>query len=81
MRAPDGTISLDESGRAAGRGAYVCRDTTCMTRAIEKNGLGRALSTRLSADVQAALAAAMHTTNPPTTTTLNIDQGGARGQE
>jgi predicted RNA-binding protein YlxR (DUF448 family) len=81
VRAPDGTIALDESGRAPGRGAYVCRETACMARALEKGGLGRALSTRLPPDIDAALRAAMETTHPMTTTTLNTDQGGARGQE
>ena len=76
-----GTIALDGTGRSPGRGAYVCRDVACMTRALDKGGLGRALSTRLPADVQAALTAAIETTQPTTTITLNTDQGGARGQE
>jgi hypothetical protein len=76
---------VDETGRAAGRGAYVCRDAACLARAVDKGALGRALSTRLPAEIQATLAgtaaptAATH--EPTNSTTLNIDEGGARGQE
>jgi uncharacterized protein len=43
VRAPDGTIGIDETGKANGRGAYVCRDGACVETAIGKGGLGRAL--------------------------------------
>ena len=81
VRAPDGAIAVDESGRAAGRGAYVCRDAACLARAIDKGALGRALSTRLPAEVQASLAGTLATHEPTNTSTLNIDEGGARGKE
>ena len=29
VRAPDGTISRDETGRAAGRGTYICHEPAC----------------------------------------------------
>jgi predicted RNA-binding protein YlxR (DUF448 family) len=81
VRSPDGSIAVDLTGRAAGRGAYVCRDAACVARAIDKGALGRALSTRLPADVQATLAGALNAQQPPNTITLNTDEGGARGQE
>jgi predicted RNA-binding protein YlxR (DUF448 family) len=65
---------LDESGRLAGRGAYVCRDGTCWTTALERGGLARALNTTLPPALQAALAAGP-------SPNLTIDEGGARGQE
>jgi predicted RNA-binding protein YlxR (DUF448 family) len=34
---------LDVSGRANGRGAYVCRDASCIERAVTRGALGRAL--------------------------------------
>jgi uncharacterized protein len=81
VRAPDGTINLDETGRAAGRGAYVCRQEPCLQRAIRTGALGRALETKLPADVLSALAETI-TTEPPTDmTTRHTDEGGARGQE
>ena len=42
VRSPEGEISLDRTGRASGRGAYICRDVKCLRRArksrrIDKN--------------------------------------------
>ena len=47
MRTPAREIVLDESGRLAGRGAYVCAGGDCLTIAITKGALGRALETPL----------------------------------
>ncbi len=32
VRAPDGSVSLDLTGKKSGRGAYVCRDVECLKR-------------------------------------------------
>ena len=29
VRSPDGTVGLDRSGKANGRGAYICRSVEC----------------------------------------------------
>lgn len=42
VRAGDGRVAVDERGRAAGRGAYVCRDAECMQRALRAGRLGHA---------------------------------------
>jgi uncharacterized protein len=44
VRTPGGQIVLDPTGRAAGRGAYVCADATCQEGAISKGALRRALA-------------------------------------
>jgi predicted RNA-binding protein YlxR (DUF448 family) len=49
VRAPDGAVRLDPSGRANGRGAYVCRDEACIAGATGRGELGRALETTLPA--------------------------------
>jgi predicted RNA-binding protein YlxR (DUF448 family) len=72
-RTPAGDIVVDDTGRLAGRGAYVCRSTDCLDRAITKGALSRALKTPLPADLRAALVGGL--TNQHTT------EGGARGQE
>ncbi len=41
----------DATGRANGRGAYVCRDATCVTGATGRGVLGRALETTVPADL------------------------------
>ena len=61
----------DESGRAAGRGAYVCRTDICLDKAIAKGALSRALKTPLPADLREQLAAGM---------TMTFE-GGTSGQE
>jgi uncharacterized protein len=72
-RTPSGDVVLDETGRAAGRGAYVCRSIDCIDNAIKKGALSRALRTPLPADLRTALAEGL--------TNETIIEGGARGQE
>ncbi len=74
VRTPAGEIILDASGRAPGRGAYVCRTIACLDKAIAKGALSRALTTPLPADLRDALAEGITDTN-------TIIEGGARGQE
>jgi predicted RNA-binding protein YlxR (DUF448 family) len=69
-------VLADESGRAAGRGAYVCRTEICLDKAFTKGALSRALKTPIPADLREALAGSI------TNTTMNtIIEGGVRGQE
>lgn len=42
VRASDGSVSLDPTGRAAGRGAYVC-SPSCFAQAAKGKRLARAL--------------------------------------
>jgi predicted RNA-binding protein YlxR (DUF448 family) len=74
VRTPDGALIADESGRLAGRGAYVCRTAACLTIANTKGALTRALHT----PVPAALLASIDLTAGSTHDTI---EGGARGQE
>ena len=74
VRTPDGSVTIDDTGRLAGRGAYVDRSTECLDKAIAKGVLSRALKTQLPADLREALIGSltdMHTTI----------EGGARGQK
>ena len=48
VRSPEGEVTLDKTGKKAGRGAYVCFDAECLRRAIKQKQLDRALETRLS---------------------------------
>ena len=43
IRDTAGEIHLDPTGRANGRGAYVCKDSKCLEKAIKKRGLERSL--------------------------------------
>ena len=47
VRSDDGTISYDPTGRAAGRGAYVC-SLGCLDMAVKTNRLQKALRADVS---------------------------------
>ena len=34
VHAPDGAVCVDETGKAHGRGAYLCRDRACWEKAV-----------------------------------------------
>ncbi len=55
VRAPDGSVALDPTGRAAGRGAYLCADGSCWPAALKKSSIERALSAPLPAELRARL--------------------------
>jgi predicted RNA-binding protein YlxR (DUF448 family) len=44
-RGPDGVVTVDRTGRAAGRGAYVCRQPRCVKEMLKPGRLGRAFRT------------------------------------
>ncbi|MEW6046232.1 MAG: YlxR family protein [Bacillota bacterium] len=43
VRAPDGSVSVDSTGKRSGRGAYVCPRTACLEAARKGRQLERAL--------------------------------------
>ncbi len=55
VRAPDGTLSMDPVGKKPGRGAYVCRQQSCLARAIKQKQLERQLEVHMTEEVAAAL--------------------------
>ncbi len=46
-----GEIAPDETGKAAGRGVYVCRNVDCMEKVCKKKLLNRALKCNVPQDV------------------------------
>ena len=55
VRTSEGTMTLDETGKRSGRGAYVCRQRSCWDTALAKHHLERALKIELSAEMGAEL--------------------------
>jgi predicted RNA-binding protein YlxR (DUF448 family) len=51
VRTPGGAIVLDATGRAPGRGAYVCADAACQEAAMTKGALRRALAVPIPAEL------------------------------
>ena len=75
VRTPDRRMTIDSTGRLAGRGAYLCADGSCWRTALTKNNLTRALEVPLSDDVRA------HLETGAITHDLTNIQGGISGQE
>ena len=42
---------IDLSGKANGRGAYMCRSAECLKKALKNKGLERSLKSKLPQDV------------------------------
>ena len=55
VRSPEGVISLDFKGKAAGRGAYLCPKAECLKKAVKCRALERAFSTQIPEEVYAKL--------------------------
>ncbi len=55
VRSPEGSLSMDPTGKKPGRGAYVCRQESCLMRAIKQKQLERQLEVRMTEDVAKAL--------------------------
>ena len=51
VRKPDGEVALDLTGKAAGRGGYVCKSADCIQRAKTGKGLDRALKTAVPSSI------------------------------
>ncbi|HSQ33585.1 MAG TPA: YlxR family protein [Peptostreptococcaceae bacterium] len=47
----EGKIFLDSTGKANGRGAYICKDIECLQKAIKSKALNRAFKTEVSQEV------------------------------
>lgn len=57
IRTPEGDVRYDPTGRANGRGAYVCRSLECVKLARKKKALSRALKVQVEDAVYDALEA------------------------
>lgn len=55
VRTPEGEMSLDPTGRAPGRGAYLCADPACWQLAVRRSALERALSIPMNAELRELL--------------------------
>ncbi|MDP2183739.1 MAG: YlxR family protein [Actinomycetota bacterium] len=50
VRTSDGHVSVDPSGKANGRGAYLCPETECLDAAIRRKRLDASLRVSLKED-------------------------------
>ena len=55
-------IFLDFTGKAAGRGAYICPDAACLEKARKQRGLERSFKQAVPPDVYDSLLESLHGT-------------------
>lgn len=48
VRNKQNEVFIDNTGKAEGRGAYLCKHSKCLEKALKNKRLERALSTRIS---------------------------------
>lgn len=51
VRSPEGLVNLDFSGKANGRGAYLCRNPECLRKAVKASALERAFGAKVPDNV------------------------------
>ena len=51
VRSSDGTVALDITGKAPGRGAYICADIECVRLAKKRNALSRVMKQKVSPEI------------------------------
>lgn len=47
----DGNISIDRTGKASGRGAYICDDINCLDKAIKSKKLDKVFETKINEEI------------------------------
>ena len=55
VRAADGSVSLDLTGKKSGRGAYLCRSLDCFRKARKTRRMERSLGVSISEEVYDAM--------------------------
>jgi len=59
VRTPEEKVLLDTTGRANGRGAYLCKNRACLEKAVKSRALERALEVKIEPETYDALRAQM----------------------
>ncbi len=52
VRSPEGVLSLDNTGKRPGRGAYICPNIDCFNLAIKGKRIQKALEVELSEEIE-----------------------------
>lgn len=51
VKSPDGEITVDFTGKASGRGAYICKNVSCLEAAVKNKGFNRAFKEPISDEI------------------------------
>ena len=57
VKRPDGDVAVDPTGRASGRGAYLCEDPACWEAGLARSRLERTLKVAIAPEIRSALMA------------------------
>ncbi len=52
IKTQEGEISIDTTGKANGRGAYICNNADCLSKALKNRGLERSLKAQIPEEVR-----------------------------
>ncbi|MCR5157227.1 MAG: YlxR family protein [Butyrivibrio sp.] len=55
IKTQEGEIFIDATGKANGRGAYICNSADCLKKALKNRGLERSLKSQIPEEVRARL--------------------------
>lgn len=59
VKSPEGEISLDLTGKKSGRGAYICKDASCLSKARKARKLEKSFSCKIDEEVYDAMEAGL----------------------
>lgn len=51
VKSKDGNISIDKTGKANGRGAYICNNVECLEKAIKSKRLERTFEKSIDSEI------------------------------
>lgn len=51
VRSSDGDFTVDATGKQSGRGAYICRKSECLKKAVSRKALERSFKVSIPAEV------------------------------
>ena len=51
VRSPEGEVALDFTGKASGRGVYICKNATCAKKARKSKAFERAIEVEIPSEV------------------------------
>lgn len=63
VRSPEGNVSIDFVGKASGRGAYICKDAECLTKAVKSKRLEKNFGHAVAEEIIASLKEALTSEN------------------
>ena len=51
VKTPSGDIVLDTTGKVSGRGAYICKSSSCLRKAIKSRRIDASLKTKIPEEI------------------------------